>query len=58
LLFDGNFAVGNRWARKWDIHPDGDKFLMLHVDNPDPVDGIRVATNWFTELERLVPTDN
>jgi serine/threonine-protein kinase len=58
LLFDGSFAVGIRWARKWDIHPAGDRFLMLQVENPDPVDGIRVVNNWFTELERLVPTKN
>jgi Tol biopolymer transport system component len=56
LLFEGNFALPLRWGRKWDIHPDGDRFLMLEFESPDAVEGIRVVTNWFTELERLVPT--
>jgi hypothetical protein len=55
LLFDGSFAPPIKWGRKWDIHPDGDRFLMLEHENMDPVEGIRVVTNWFTELERLVP---
>jgi serine/threonine protein kinase len=56
LLFDGSYTPSIRWARKWDIHPDGDRFLMLQFENPGPVEGIRVVTNWFAELERLVPT--
>jgi hypothetical protein len=31
---------------------------MLKQENLDPVEGIRVVTNWFSELERLVPTEN
>jgi Tol biopolymer transport system component/predicted Ser/Thr protein kinase len=58
LLFEGYFTPGIRWGRKWDIHPDGDRFLMLKQENLDPVEGIRVVTNWFSELERLVPTEN
>jgi len=56
LLFDGSFTASINWARKWDIHPDGDRFLMLRHETTDPVEGIRVVTNWFAELERLVPT--
>jgi Tol biopolymer transport system component len=58
LLFEGNFDLPLRWGRKWDIHPDGDRFLMLEFESLDPIEGIRVVTNWFTELERLVPTGN
>ena len=56
LLFEGRFAPDILWGRKWDIHPDGDRFLMLQLENPEHVEGIRVVTNWFAELERLVPT--
>ncbi len=54
-LFEGHFATPTRWGRKWDIHPDGERFLMLEVEHPKPVEGIRVVVNWLAELERLVP---
>ena len=57
LLFEGSFEPGVTWGSKWDIHPDGDRFLMLQAEYPDPPEGIRVVTNWFAELERLVPTE-
>jgi hypothetical protein len=56
LLFEGDFALGMRWGRQWDIHPDGEQFLIMQeTANPDPPDGIRIVRNWFAELERLVP---
>ncbi len=58
LLFEGNFDPGPRWGFKWDIHPDGDRFLMLQVEDSENPREIRVVSNWFTELERLVPTSN
>jgi serine/threonine-protein kinase len=58
LLFEGDFAGGVVFGRKWDIHPDGDRFLMLQIEHPEAPTGIRVVSNWFAELERLVPTDN
>jgi Tol biopolymer transport system component len=57
LLFEGSFEPGVTWGSKWDIHPDGDRFLMLQGAYPDPPKGIRVIVNWFDELERLVPTE-
>ena len=57
LLFEGSFEPGVTWGSKWDIHPDGEKFLMLQAEYPDPPEGIRVIVNWFEELERLVPTE-
>ena len=57
LLFEGSFEPGVKWGSKWDILPDGEKFLMLQASYPDPPDGIRVIVNWFDELERLVPTE-
>jgi len=57
LLFEGSFEPGLTWGAKWDIHPDGDRFLMLQPEYPDPPEGISVIVNWFEELERLVPTE-
>ena len=56
LLFEGTFTPGIRWGRKWDIHPDGDRFLMLPMESTQSPQEIRVVLNWFAELERLVPT--
>ena len=58
LLFEGDFDPGIRWGSKWDIHPDGDRFLMLQLEHPENPREIRVVSNWFAELERLVPTDD
>ncbi len=50
-------------GRTYDVSPDGQRFLMLKegalADTDDPFAGlvqIHVVLNWFTELERLVPT--
>jgi hypothetical protein len=56
LLFEGDFAGGVVFGSKWDIHPDGDRFLMLQNEHPESPVGIRVISNWITELERLVPS--
>jgi serine/threonine-protein kinase len=58
LLFEGDFEAGVVFGAKWDIHPDGDRFLMLQIEHPEAPSGIRIVTNWFAELERLVPTDD
>ena len=56
LVVEGPFMPGIPWGRKWDLHPDGDKFLALRIENKDSPTGIQVVRNWFAELERLVPT--
>jgi len=58
LLLEGDFVPGIRWGRKWDIHPDGERFLVLRVDGSESPDEILVVRNWFSELEQLVPTGN
>jgi serine/threonine-protein kinase len=58
LLFEGPFPAGIQWGRKWDIDPDGDRFLMFEFESPDIPDGIRVVVNWDTELERLISEGN
>ena len=58
LLFEGRFEPDIPWGRKWDIHPDGDRFLMLQIGSPEPVEWIRVVKNWLPELEKVVPSND
>jgi Tol biopolymer transport system component len=47
-LFEGDFRQ-YRWHRQYDVHPDGQHFVMIE----DPPGGhLEVILNWFTELER------
>ena len=43
--------------RCWDISLDGQRFLMVKVDDrkPQPVTEMILVQNWFEELKRLVP---
>ena len=45
-LFEGNY-VQYRWSRQYDIHPDGDRFVL--VKNPAR-GNVEIGTNWFDEL--------
>ena len=49
-LFSGNFTQ-YRWQRQYDIHPDGEHFVM--VKNP-PGGDMEVIVHWFTELRRRI----
>jgi hypothetical protein len=45
-LFEGSFRQ-YRWQRQYDVHPDGEHFVMIL----DPPGGhLEVILNWFTEL--------
>jgi eukaryotic-like serine/threonine-protein kinase len=46
VLFEGNY-VQYRWSRQYDIHPDGDHFIL--VKNPAR-GNVEIVTNWFAEL--------
>ena len=52
-LFDGEY-VHYRWSRQYDIHPDGESFIM--IKNP-PRGNVEVITRWFDELEKLSVSD-
>ena len=45
------------YADSWDISPDGQRFLMVKMDErkPQPVTDIILVQNWFEELKRLCP---
>ncbi len=56
VLFEGEYFGAS--GRQWDVSADGSRFLMMEEASGD-TDGpptFRVITNWFTELEQLVPT--
>ncbi len=48
-LFDGEY-VHYRWSRQYDIHPDGESFVM--IKNP-PRGNVEVVTRWFDEIREL-----
>ena len=61
LVIEGNWAVSSggapwTWTRRWDVHPDGDRFVLVRRLGPEVVDAdtpglpIRVVVNWFEEL--------
>ena len=60
VLFTGRYSRSVRVGRQYDVHPDGQRFLMLKEDEADEVtarDELIVVLNWFEELKRLVPTE-
>ena len=58
LLFEGRFLPGPIWApRNYDISTDGQRFLMIQREQDLVSTEIVVVLNWFTELNRLVPTN-
>ena len=62
-------AAPQRSAPKWDVHPDGTRFILTEASGVAEAtqggDGVvspgqrlqnfHIVTNWFTELQRLVP---
>jgi Tol biopolymer transport system component len=52
-LFDGEY-VHYRWSRQYDIHPDGESFVM--IKNP-PRGNVEVITGWFDEIQRSTTGD-
>ncbi len=55
LLFESPILGGPWRYRSYDIAPKGDRFIAVGKTS-EPIQ-LNVVTNWFEELERLVPTD-
>lgn len=45
------------YSASYDIHPDGDRFMMIKLPEESLVGKIHVVINWIEELKRLVPTE-
>jgi Tol biopolymer transport system component len=61
-LFHGTYVGFNPEDFPWDIHPDGDRFLMIKTTAlTDAATGqqprIIIVTNWSEELKQRVPVD-
>ena len=64
LVFEDSY-VPSAPTRSYDVHPDGQRFLMI-TTRPDEYQAMveenygrkfHIVLNWFQELKRLVPTD-
>ena len=64
-LFRGDYVTSGTAIDliTWDIHPDGNHFLMMKESTGDPSTEeasrprINIISNWFEELKERVPTD-
>jgi WD40 repeat protein len=58
LLFEQAGYRGSNPIRSWDISLDGQRFLMVKMEErkPQPVTEMILVQNWFEELKRLCPT--
>jgi len=57
-LFDDTYYDASGF--QYDLSPDGERFLMIKTYGDEGDDGnrpIKVVTNWFEELKRLVPVE-
>jgi len=54
-LFDGRYAVEPGGQHDYDVSPDGERFLMIAVDEPSAPNEMRVVLDWFEELSKLAP---
>jgi hypothetical protein len=57
LLFEQR-GFGYSGLRNWKISSDGQRFLMVKLDDrkPTPVTEMILVQNWFEELKRLAPS--
>jgi hypothetical protein len=53
LLFEGGFKADSPRGRNYDISPEGDFFIMIQEEPPQPATQINVVLNWSEELKRL-----
>jgi len=58
LLFEQRAFAGGNPIRGWDTWPEGQRFLMVKLDQrkPTPVTEMVLIQNWLEELKRLCPT--
>ena len=63
LFKNTNAGIGMDTGTPWDIHPDGNRFLMMKplpstdAEAEAPRPKIIIVTNWFEKLKKLVPAE-
>jgi hypothetical protein len=55
MLFEIESPASYGTFPNYDMSPDGERFLMVK-DSEQEAKQVNVVLNWFSELERLVPT--
>ena len=56
LLFEGDYVFDGGPVVNVDVHPDGQRFLMIQASRPDPpTTHINVVLNLFEELKQRLP---
>ena len=58
LLFEKPLYLTGSPVRGWDISPDGQRFLMVKVEerNPQPITEMIFVENWAEEIKQKAPT--
>ena len=56
VLFTGEYTTSGAVVN-YDISSDGQRFLMIKEEDATTAQ-INVIQNWFSELKRLLPTNN
>jgi hypothetical protein len=57
LLFEGHYRPTNVSLPRYDVSPDGQRFLMVKDAGAErSTTQINIVMNWFEELKRRVPT--
>jgi len=49
-LFSWSYGNGGDANRAYDVHPDGDRFVVAGRNSLVAIGGIHIVTNWFEEL--------
>ena len=62
VLFQSTYYNAAPFNTSWDIHPDGNRFLMMNETAADSKTEksrprIDIILNWFEELKQQVPVD-
>jgi serine/threonine-protein kinase len=53
MLFEGVYNLRSDTAISYDLHPSGDRFLMVRLTDEDVASTLTVATDWLAALRRL-----
>jgi Tol biopolymer transport system component len=54
VLFEGVYNLRSDTGISYDLHPRGDRFLMVRLTDENVASAITVVTNWFADLKRLM----
>ena len=55
-VFEGDYAArGASGLPDYDVHPDGERFIMIRERTLEGGAEVNLILDWFTELEELEP---